>query len=68
LANEAQGIDIRPLKLLAARLLPEDSILRLVIMHETDFIRSTDYVAELGTWLSILDGEATRIRQPPTDS
>jgi hypothetical protein len=57
LANEARGIDIRPLKRLASKLLPEDSDFRRVVMKEGGVVSAVDYVAKVGTWLSILDGE-----------
>jgi hypothetical protein len=50
-------VDIRPLKRLASKLLPENSTFRRIIMQENDSMSATDYAAKLGTWLSILDGE-----------
>ncbi len=54
----SREVDIRPLKRLAAKLLPESSTFRRVITEESDSMPATDYVSKLGTWLSILDGEA----------
>jgi hypothetical protein len=57
LANEAQGVDVRPLKRLAARVLPENSIFRRVITNEKDSMPASEFAAKLGTWLSVLDEE-----------
>ena len=51
-------VDIRALKRLAAKVLPENSTFRRVITEESDSMPATDFVAKLQTWLSILDGEA----------
>ena len=51
-------VDIRPIKRLAGKLLPENSTFRHVIMEESDSMPALDYVSKLGTWLSILDDEA----------
>ncbi len=50
-------IDLRPLKRLAARVLPTDSLLRRVLMSEPDQMEAIEYVAKLGTWQALLREE-----------
>lgn len=50
-------VDIRPVKRLAGKLLSEGSTLRHVLAEESDSLPVADFVAKLGTWLSILDKE-----------
>jgi hypothetical protein len=54
-------VDIRPLKTLSSELLPQDSMLRRVLLSEADVITAEDYASKLGTWLVILR-EETRAR------
>jgi hypothetical protein len=49
--SAGDAIDIRPLKRLA-------SVLRRVLLLESDFMSPVVYSAKLGTWLAILTGEA----------
>jgi hypothetical protein len=53
-------VNIRSLKGLAAEILMDDSILRKVLLSESDEMDATDYVAKLGTWLVILNEEVAR--------
>ncbi len=50
-------VDIRSLKRLAARILPNDSILRKVLLSEPDSLDARDYLAKLGTWQALLREE-----------
>jgi hypothetical protein len=50
-------VDIRPLKTLSSELLPQDSMLRRVLLSEPDVIPASDYACKLGTWLVILKEE-----------
>jgi hypothetical protein len=52
-------VHLRPLKRLAAELLPSDSILRRVLASEPDEMEPRDYVAKLGTWLALLREESS---------
>lgn len=56
-AQQRSVVDIRPVKRLAAKLLSEDSVLRHVLAEEGDSLPAADFIAKLGTWLSILDKE-----------
>jgi hypothetical protein len=53
-------VNIHPLKRTAAKILPDDSILRRVLLSEPDEMRPSDYLAKLGTWLAILEEEIAR--------
>jgi hypothetical protein len=50
-------VDISPLKRLATRALPANSVLRRVLLSEPDRLEARDYLAKLGTWLAILREE-----------
>ncbi|MDG7027515.1 MAG: hypothetical protein JRN16_03790 [Nitrososphaerota archaeon] len=50
-------VDTRPLKGLAVRILPSDSVLRRVLKSEPDEMEARDYLAKLGTWLLLLREE-----------
>ncbi len=52
-------VDVHPLKRTAAKILPDDSILRRVLLSEPDSLEAGEYVAKLGTWLVILREERT---------
>ena len=52
------AVDIRPLKRLAAEILPGDSVLRRVLLSEPDRMEARDYVAKLGTWQALLREES----------
>ena len=53
-------VDLRRLKKLLQKMLPEGSMLELVLRNEPDFISAEEYCTKLGTWLTILDEEITR--------
>ncbi|MGI0090440.1 MAG: hypothetical protein ACREBS_01905 [Nitrososphaerales archaeon] len=57
----AKKVDLRSLKKVLQKLLPEGSMLELVIRSEPDFISADEYCAKLGTWLTILDEETARL-------
>ncbi len=50
-------VDINPLKKLATKLLPVDSVLRRVLLSEPDEMNARDYLAELGTWQALPRGD-----------
>lgn len=50
-------VDIRPLKKLSSDLLSKDSMLRRVLNSENDTIAAAEFIAKLGTWLTILREE-----------
>lgn len=52
-------VNVHPLKRMAAKVLPDDSILRRVLLSEPDSLEAGEYVAKLGTWLVILREEMT---------
>ena len=52
-------VDIRSLKRLAEKILPNDSILRRVLASEPDEMEAKDYLPKLATWLAILREEST---------
>lgn len=54
-------IDLRRLKRLCRKVLPEASMLELVIQSEPDFISAEEYCAKLGAWLTILDEETQKL-------
>ena len=56
-----KSADLRRLKKLLQKMLPEGSILELVVRKESDFISAEEYCAKLGTWLTILDEEISRL-------
>ncbi|MCL4519666.1 MAG: hypothetical protein M1587_10785 [Thaumarchaeota archaeon] len=57
----AKKVDLRHVKKLLQKLLPEGSMLELVIRSEPDFVSSEEYCAKLGTWLTILEEETARL-------
>jgi hypothetical protein len=57
----AKKIDLRRIKRLLQKVLPEGSMLELVIRGEPDFISTEEYCAKLGTWLTILNEETQRL-------
>jgi hypothetical protein len=56
-ASLAEKVDVRPVKALAAELLPASSLLRRVLSSEPDRMPPADYLAKLGTWLALLREE-----------
>ncbi len=52
-------LDLQPLKRLAEKILPSDSILRKVLLSEPDSLEARDYPPKLATWLTILREEST---------
>jgi hypothetical protein len=52
-------VDIRSLKRLAEKILPNDSILRKVLLSEPDSLEARDYLPKLAKWLAILREEST---------
>lgn len=56
--QERIGVDIRPVKSAAERVLSADSVFRRVLSSEPDRMPTSDYVAKLGTWLAVLREEA----------
>ena len=58
-------IDIRPVKRLATRHLPNSSILRTVILAEDDEIEAIEFLAKLKIWLALLRSENLRQIQKP---
>ncbi len=56
-----KSVDLRRLKKLLQKMLPEGSMLELVVRNEPDFISAEEYCAKLGTWLTILDEEILRL-------
>ncbi|MDG6997196.1 MAG: hypothetical protein JRN52_14855 [Nitrososphaerota archaeon] len=56
-----KSVDLRRLKKLLQKMLPEGSMLELVVRNEQDFISAEEYCAKLGTWLTILDEEISRL-------
>jgi hypothetical protein len=56
-ASLVETVDIRPVKALAAELLPTNSLLRRVLSSEPDSMPPADYLAKLGTWLALLREE-----------
>jgi hypothetical protein len=50
-------VNIRSVKALAIKILPNDSVLRGVLTREPDILTASDLIAKLGTWLEILDEE-----------
>jgi hypothetical protein len=52
------SVDMRPVKSVASRLLPADSLLRRVLSAEPDDLPPSDFLAKLGTWLALLREES----------
>lgn len=50
-------VNIEPLKTLATKVLPADSVLRRVLLSEPDQLEARDYIAKLGTWQALLREE-----------
>jgi len=57
IASLAENVDVRPIKALAAELLPASSLLRRVLSSEPDRMPPADYLAKMGTWLALLREE-----------
>lgn len=52
-----EPLNIRPIKSVAVSLLPASSLLRKVLSSEPDDMPATDFLAKLGTWLTLLREE-----------
>ena len=58
LESGPSSVDLRPIRRMAVKLPPENSAFRRVISGERDSLSATEFVAKLGTCLSILDSDA----------
>ncbi|MCS4538988.1 MAG: hypothetical protein HYY67_09045 [Thaumarchaeota archaeon] len=59
-SRDPRRINIRPLKELATKILPKDSVLREIILGDKDELGAEEYIAKVDIWLRLLGREFPR--------
>jgi hypothetical protein len=56
--RRGEGVDISPLKRWAEGNLPPKSLLRMLIVSQSDVVPNEDFPAKVGEWLRLLELES----------